>query len=358
MTVSANAPALDALRKRLAGKDPPRVVAGIGPESWLREETVRVVAAAVLGSAGSPNLVTVRVDDGAEGGAAAALERFFDEARTTSLFGDAKVVALREADEAAAADPAAFLAWLRNPSRDVTVVIVAEELKADLVTAAGAAGVVVNCGGRGSRNEDPPRFVARRAAARGQRIGADEAAELVHLVGDDMNALENAIEVLSLHADEGAEITQAAIRSLFPGAAIGDAEEFAVRLLDGDLAGALAASSRCFDQGVPEAWGSSRIARDERSVAFTLAREFGRGLQRALDARRQIDAGVPRNEIRIGTLPPFLATRSVRIAAARRPGALESMAAIFEDTDRGMKSGGAIGRVAIVRMATAVGRVR
>jgi DNA polymerase III delta subunit len=215
--------------------------------------------------------------------------------------------------------------------------------------------VVVECGSRTGRGEDPSRFVARRAAARGKRIGADEAAELVHLVGDDLGALENAVEVLSLHAGDGDAIEPAAMRALFPGAGEGDAEEFASRLLEGDLAAALAASSRCFDQGVPEAWGSRRLARDERSVAFVLTRELGKTLQRVLDARRQLDAGVARHAVDLGRLPPRIRDAAVRMASARRSDALERMVLRFEETDRGMKSGGAVGRVAVVRLATEFG---
>jgi hypothetical protein len=332
-------------------------VTAVGPESWLREEVLRTVAEAVLGSADSPDLVTVHGDD-VERGAEGALAAFFDEARTGNLFGGAKVVALREADTAAAADRKTFEAWLAKPSAAVMVVLLAEDMPDGLVTAAQSAGVVIRCGGRGGAQEAPDRFVARRAAARGKRLGADEASEVVRLVGDDLSALENAVEVLCLHAGDEEAILPSAIRLLFPGAREGDAEEFSDRLLAGDVAGALAASSRCFDEGVPEAWGSSRLARDERSVAFVLVRDFGRSLQRVLDARRQLDQGTPRGEVDLGRLPMRIRDQAVRTASSRRPESLHAMVLLLEETDRGMKSGGATGRVAIARLATAIGRLR
>jgi DNA polymerase III delta subunit len=358
VTTAAGAPALDPLRRRLASKDRPRVVAAVGPEAWLREEVLRTVAAAVLGSADSPDLVTVRADDPAREGPEDVLREFFAEARTGNLFGGEKVVALRGADTAAASDEKAFVAWLASPSSAATVVLLADELPAALTNAVRDAGVLVLCGGRGSAQEAPDRFVARCAAARGKRIGSEEASMLVDLVGDDLGALEQAVEVLSLHAGDEPAIGAAAVRALFPGARQGDAEDFANAVLENRPADALAAASRCFDDGVPEAWGSSRVARDERSVAFVLVREFAKSLQRVLDARRQLDAGIPRGQVDLGRMPPFLRDRCVRLAAQRRPESLDSMTLLLEETDRGMKSGGATGRVAVARLATAAGRLK
>lgn len=356
MPPSPGTDALGALRKRLAGRDPPRVVAAVGPESFLREAALRAVAEAVLGSADSPDLVTLRVDQAAEGGAVGALERFFAEARTGSLFGGAKVVALRDAERAAAADAKAFLAWLKSPSPSVTVVLLAEELKQDHAAAARDAGVVVECGGRRGPATDPARFVADRAAERGKRIGRDEAGEVVRLVGDDLGALENAAEVLCLHAGDDEVLTATSIRALFPGAREGDSEEFCHAALSGDVATALAAAARCFSEGVPEGWNSRRIVRDERGVAGVLVRDLIRTLGQQAEAQGQLDAGVPPGEVRIGKLPPFICQKILRGLPRRRAGALDSLVLLLEDTDRGMKSGGAHGRVAIARLATAAGR--
>ncbi|MCE9637877.1 MAG: hypothetical protein K8T90_19425 [Planctomycetes bacterium] len=356
MTAPAGSALLEPLRKKLAGRTPPCVIAAVGPESFLREEVLHTVATAVLGSADSPDLITVHGDDetrGSEG----ALAFFFDEARTGSLFGGAKVVVLREADEAVAADHKAFIAWITKPSSSITVVLLAEELPADVVTAAKESGIVIACGGRGVHTENPARFAVGRAAAKGKRLGIAEAEELVRLVSDDLSGIENAVEVLCLHAGDEPAIDPAAIRALFPGARMGVAEEFAELLLAGDIPAALTAAGRCFDEGVPEAWGSSRIARDEKSVAFVLVREFGKSLLNVLSARRQLDAGVPRHSVAIKG-PSFLRDRAVRTASMRRPESLDSMMLLLEETDRGMKSGGASGRVAISRLATAAGRLR
>jgi hypothetical protein len=50
--------------------------------------------------------------------------------------------------------------------------------------------------------------------------------------------------------------------------------------------------------------------------------------------------------------------RAARIAARRRSEALEALIVRAEETERGMKSGGADGRLAVARLATAVGMVK
>ena len=56
----------DTLRRAFAGVKPPVVVAALGPETFLREETLREVAKIHLGSADSPDLITIQPDEGVE----------------------------------------------------------------------------------------------------------------------------------------------------------------------------------------------------------------------------------------------------------------------------------------------------
>lgn len=357
MTVPTGSPLLEDLRKRLASKTPPRVVAAVGDEAFLREDVLRTVATAVLGSPDSPDLVTLRADDPTKAGAEDVLREFFAEARTGNLFGGAKVVALRDAHLVAKADEKAFLGWLAAPSSAATVVLLADEFGPAITTAA-AKHCLVKCANERRSGESPDRFVVRRAGGRDKRIGADEARLLVQLVGDDLGALDNAVEVLALHAGDDPAISPASIRALFPGARAGDADEFANALIEGRIADALACASRCFDEGVPENWNSPRLVREERAVAMTLVRAFTRTLSLVHDAKGQAEAGVPRSAMKIGNLPAFLIERYARLASSRRPEALDSMVLLAEETDRGTKSGGATGRVAIARLATAVGRLK
>ena len=52
----------DPLRRAFAGDKRPAAVAAVGPESFLREQVMRAVAEVWLGSADSPDVVTVQPD--------------------------------------------------------------------------------------------------------------------------------------------------------------------------------------------------------------------------------------------------------------------------------------------------------
>jgi len=321
------------------------------------------VAASILGSAESPDVVTVRGEAGESGDAGDALARFLDEVRTRSLFGGGKVVVLRGAEAAVAADKKAVAAWLGRPSAgpgSPCAVLVAESLPEAVEEAVQSAGVLVRCGGRGAAAEPPARFAARRAAARGKRLGAAEADLLAEAVGPELSLLENAVEVLCLHAGEEPVLTAAAIHALFPGAREGNVWSFAETLVAGDTAGALAEASHCFEEGIPEGFGSRRVLRDERTIAIRLVSEFARSVVRAQSLRRQIDAGVPRNALDWGGRmpPPRAQQAALGAAASRSAAAFDALLLLAEETDRGMKSGGPQGRLAVARMASAAGLVR
>lgn len=352
------------IRRALAGAEPPAAVAAVGPESFLREEALRAAAEAWLGSADSPDVVTVQPDASLETPAETAA-RFLGEARTRSLFGGRKLVALRDADAVVRAAKAGFAAWLAAPAPTVLGVLLAEEdLPAEVARALGETGLLVRCGGRGGGREFPDAFVRRRVAERGKRIGSAEAGMLVERVGDDLASLENAVEMLCLHAGDAPAVTVADVDALFLGGGEGTVWEFGDLLAEGETRAALREAARCFDEGVPEDFAGARMTFDERRIALKLVGSFVTSATRALALRRQMDAGVPRGDLAFApphfrpNLPWKAKERAVRTAAARRSEALEALLVRAEEAERAMKSGGPEGRVAIARLATAAGMIR
>jgi hypothetical protein len=223
---------------------------------------------------------------------------------------------------------------------------------------------VVVCGGRGGQREFPEAFVKRRVADRGKRMTASDAQLLVERLGDEFSALDNAIEILSLHAGDADAVTADDIDALFRSAREGTIWEFGDLLAEGEIGAALTEASRCFSEGVPEDFAGERVTFDERRIAQKLLAAFASSTTRALVLRRQLDVGVPKGELQFPrpAFPPFLPwkakERVTRIAARRRPEALEALIVRAEETERGTKSGGADGRLAIARLATAVGMVK
>jgi DNA polymerase III delta subunit len=351
------------VRRSFAAAKPPAVVAAIGPETFLREQTMRDVAEAFLGDSDSPDVVIVQPDASIEPPDETAA-RFLGEARTSSLFGGRKVVVLRDADDVAKAAKAGFLAWIASPAPSVVGVLLADELPAEIVAAAETAGLVVRCGGRGGAGEPAAAFVRRRAAERGKRLAPADAAFLVERVGDEFSALDNALEILCLHAGDAEAVTGDDVDALFRSARDGVVYEFGDLLAEGEVGAALTEAQRCFAEGVPEDFTGARVTFDERRIAQKLLAAFASSATRALVLRRQLDAGVPKGELQFPrpAFPQFLPwkakERVARIAARRRPEALEALIVRAEETERGTKSGGADGRLAIARLATAAGMVK
>jgi len=343
------------LQRRFA-KGPVPVVAAVGPEAYLREEVARGVAELVLGSAESPDVVTVQGEGGGAEEDRDAAQRFFDEARTMSMFGTGKVVVLRGAGALAKRVEKDFLAWLARPSRTCVAVLLADELPAKVEKAVEKAGLLVRCGGRGTRTEAPDRFAARRAAEHGKRLGRTEAGLLVEAVGAELSALEQAVEMLCLHAGEEPAVTAEAVAALFHGGREGTVWAFGDRLLEGEVAAALTQAGRCFQEGVAEDPKGARVTHDERRIATRLLLAFSMAVSRVVDVRRQLDRGVPRQEVSLAG-PPAWRSAALRTATSRPAEAFEAMLLAAEETERAMKSGGPDGRLAIARLATGVGMV-
>ena len=351
-----------ALAETLGKTGVPPVVAAVGPQGYLQERVLETVATAALGDSHSPDLVTLQGAAGSVEAARDAATRFFDEVRTASLFGPRKLVVLRNADALVSRDEKAFLSWLEAPPPAVPAVLLAGALSAKVIRAVEAVGIVIQCGSPwGGRGEPPARFAVRRAADRSKRLGAAEAARLAELIGNDLGEIESAVELLALHAGDEEAITRRDIDALLTGSREGSVWRFADCLAEGDVASALQEASRCYAEGIADYPGSRRVTRDEGAITLRLLAAFVRSVTRVLRIRRQLDAGVSKQELDWGRgkLPPQVAQRNaLRVAGRRRTQALETLLLFAEETERGVKSGGPRDRVAVAKLATAVGMIR
>ena len=351
-----------ALKKGLFPAGKPSVVTVVGPEGLLRNEALQLLAAHVLGDADSPDLITIQGSAGSAEVEREALGQFFGESKTRSLFGGAKMVVLRNADTVAGRQKKAFKEWLASPPVDVVAVVEAESLPADIQRELAKVGAVVTCGGFGrQRGEPPARFATRRATERGKRLGSTEAEHLVGILGDSLQGIDHAVEMLCLLCGEEPRITLDHVEALFRSGREGSIWSFGDSLVEGEVRTALSEASRCFAEGIPDRAGSRKVTRNESTITLRLLSAFARAALRTLTVRRQLDRGVHREEVSFGPgRPPFpSAKRQIVGLARRRPlRDLEAMVVFAEETERALKSGGATGRTAISRLATAVGMLR
>lgn len=349
------------LRKRLAKGPTPNLVVALGPETVLQEDVLRVVAEGVLGSADSPELLTVQGSNGSSEQDRDAIGRFFDELRTRSMFSARKVVVLRNADAAVKLDPKAFQAWFEAPPDGNTGVILADDLPKALQKRFGDA-CVVECGGAKGRGAAAAAgsYLRQRAEERGKDLPSREAQHLIGLVGEKLSALEQALEKVLLHAGDAPRITREHIDALVTSGREGSVWAFGDALLAGDGAAAMAEVERCYAEGVPESMGSKKVEHNETAITIRLLSSFATSANRALSIACQLDAGVSPQQVSWGSRPPPTWARKKTTNVIRRRGraALEVAVLAVEETERALKSGGLSGRIAITRLVLRAGGAR
>lgn len=346
------------LRKRLAGSAPPPLVVALGPETVLQEDALRVVAEAILGSADSPELLSVQGSNGSTDLDREAVGRFFDELRTVAMFGGRKLVVLRNATAAVKVDPKAFQAFVESPPKGNTGMLLADELPKSVEKKLGSAWVV-RCGSARGRGGGAAAlaFLRERAAARNKELPAAEARRLVELVGEKLSALEQALEKVLLLAGDEPRIKRAHLEALLREGREGSLWTFGDALLAGDTDRAMDEALRCYAEGVPQYTGSKKIEFNETTITIRLLNAFSTSANRALSAACQVEAGTPPDRIDWGRRAPPRGAQGKILGLARRRGrpALERAVLAAEETERALKSGGLTGRVAITRLVLRAG---
>jgi len=170
----------------------PAAVALAGSDSFLQLE-----ALAALMKKLPPD--TQRIDFE---GPTAQLADVLDELRSFAMFGGAKVVVVREAEEFVAKHRSALEDYLDSPCPTATLVLRVKSAPANqnLYKKIAKVGYVESC--------EPPRDLARWIIERAQKghrlsIAPDAAHMLAEMVGDDLGRLDNELAKLALGADGG-----------------------------------------------------------------------------------------------------------------------------------------------------------
>ena len=170
----------------------PSAVALAGSDSFLQLE-----ALAALMHKLPPD--TQRIDFE---GPTAQLADVLDELRSFAMFGGAKVVVVREAEEFVTQHRSALEDYMESPCSGATLVLRVKSAPANqrLYRAIAKIGFVESC--------EPPKDLARWILERGQKahrlaIAPDAARMLAEMVGDDLGRLDNELAKLALGADAG-----------------------------------------------------------------------------------------------------------------------------------------------------------
>ena len=295
----------------------PAVTLVVGDEELLVERAVRRAMDAAGGSDGD-----VTVND------VAAAELSVDqlaEFASPSLFGEARVVVVRSAQDASKELVTALAGYAEAGADEMSLVVVhagGVKGKAMLETLKGAGARVVEAP-RVKTPRDREQFVVDEARGCGGSIDKEAAADLVASIGNDLRELSTA--VTQLVADVGPRITAEHVAAYYRGRAESTGFTVADRAVEGDASAALETLRWAFATGVDPVLISAALASNLRTIGIVAS--AGRGSPDALAG----PLGMPAWKIR----------RAQGWAKKWSPGALAAAVRAVALADAGIKGEGA-----------------
>lgn len=189
-----------------AGRWQPVVVL-VGSERFLADRASKLLKKAVVGEGPSG------FNDDVFHGAQVVAKRVIAAARTLPMMASARYVLIRDAEDIPAAELEALAAYVAAPSPSTCLVMVAEKLdgRSKLAKAAKSAGAWIDC--EPLKGVLLERFVAGEAKRRGHALTNDAGQALLDALGNDLAAIDDAVERLSLYVGKGAPIDLAAVEA-------------------------------------------------------------------------------------------------------------------------------------------------
>jgi len=177
----------------------------VGTERLLIERVVDAVRKAV-DSMGAPGF-NIEVFDGKGLDAA----RVISAARTLPMMADTRLVLLRHVDAMTPTEQTNLAEYLDDPSESTCFIATATKLdgRAKLAKAAKKKGVLIDA--KPLRGRELREFIRAEATAREHNIAPQAIEALLDAVGDDLAAIDDAVERLSLFVGPGQRIDADAV---------------------------------------------------------------------------------------------------------------------------------------------------
>jgi DNA polymerase-3 subunit delta len=283
----------------------------VGSERFFVERAVSELRRAVLGE--QPDAFNEEIYYGKS----ASIDRVIESARTLPMLARTRFVLVRGIDGLRDTDLDRLAGYLEQPVASCCLVLTAEKIdgRTRLARIAKKGGFWVDAGPL--RPSALRGFAVSEAESRGHRISSDAVSWLVDAIGNDLSAIDDALERLSLYVGEGKGIDLEAVRvdSIW---ALVDAVSMR------DSKGFLKAAASLLSHGEPPLRILAMIARQLRMVA-----RMRHALQSGLSPEQAAaEAGAP----------PFKA-RELAVAARRfRNADLGAAFQVLAETDLALKS--------------------
>jgi len=335
-----------------------------GHEGFLRAEAERAVVRAVFGG-DDPGPGYVTIDAVREGGNPVEPAVVLDEARTSSLFSDGKVVSAHRAGPLVKKNVELFASYLSDTGPASVLLLHVEDWDKRSAYARKLDAWAVDCSSlyetafgesEISAGSSLGKWVRARAGARKLRISPDAIVRLIELVGNNLGLLDGALERLELAGGKGDEVSPDAVDKV--AAPTRSMSQFRVASLaaGGETGRAFAAASSCFELGLADEKG--RVDHNEGTIATRLLWAIGREVETLYHARGLMDKR-NYNRSTAGSIgvPPFRADEVERAARSHTLGDLAGALQLVLAAETSFKSGRADGRFAVEKLIAELGGV-
>ncbi len=290
----------------------------VGTERLLVERAVEAIRSAV-DEMGAPGF-NVEVFDGKGLDAS----RVISAARTLPMMADKRFVLVRHADSMAPTEQNKLAAYLDDPAESACVVVTADKLdgRGKLAKAAKKAGSVIDA--KPLRGRELREFIRAEATTRDHNIEPKAIETLLDSVGDDLGAIDDAIERLSLFVGPGQRIDANSVMQCVTRIRV----ESIWSLVD-------AIGLRDKRQGI----AAAQSLLDDREPPLRLLAMVARQLRIVARMREALSEGLrPQEAAKRAGAPPFKAADLTESARRFTADSLGEAFALIAETDRALKS--------------------
>ena len=311
-------PSLNDVAKRASNGSLEPVYVLVGTERLLIERAVDALRSAV-DSMGAPGF-NVEVFDGKGLDAA----RVISAARTLPMMADTRFVLLRHVDAMTPTEQTNLAEYLDDPSDTTCFIVTAAKLdgRGKLAKAAKKKGYLVEA--KPLRGRELREFIRAEATAREHNIAPQAIEALLDAVGDDLAAIDDAMERLSLFVGAGQRIDAEAVMACVTRIRVESIWSLVDAIGLKDRRKGIAAAQSLLDDREPPLRLLAMVARQLRIVA-RMREALSEGLRPQEAAKR---AGAP----------PFKAGDLTESARRFTADSLGEAFALIAETDRALKS--------------------
>jgi DNA polymerase-3 subunit delta len=290
----------------------------VGSERLLAERAVKELQRAVMGG------VNDRLNREVFAGKGLEVTRLIEAVKTLPMMAQMRFVLVRGLDQVAEGQLEKLVEYFSEPSPTTCLVCTAEKLD-------GRLRLVRIAKERGFWTDVAPlkqpqlrAFAVAEAQVRGHELGQDAAVALLDAIGNDLDAVDDAIERLSLFTGPHKPIGLEAVRACISRSRVDSVWALVDAVGIRDSKAALLASASLLSDGEPPLRLLSLIARQIRMVARM---------------RQALTAGLsPQEAAKEAGAPPFKARDLAQSAKRFNNAALGRAFRVLAETDQGLKS--------------------